>query len=73
MAANRQEGREPETRDLHDAAARTRRGFIAAALAALASALLVGLLWLFSRHAPSAGRDPNMTPEAQVPPAGPEE
>lgn len=47
-----------------DRAARTRRGFLAALAVAVGSALLIGLLWLLSRGAPSAGRDPEWTPPA---------
>lgn len=42
--------------------ARTRRGFIGALVTAVLSALLIALLWLFARRAPSAGRDPDLTP-----------
>jgi hypothetical protein len=47
-----------------DAAARrtrTRRGFLGAAIASLVSGLVIALLWLISRRAPSAGRDPALT------------
>lgn len=52
--------------------ARTRRGFLGALLAALSSALVIALLWLLSRGAPSAGRDPNWTMPAPVPTNTPE-
>ncbi len=48
--------------DAADRVARTRREFIGALATAVLSALLIGLLWLFSRRAPSAGRDPVLTP-----------
>jgi hypothetical protein len=41
---------------------RTRRNLIGAALTALGSALIVVILWLISRGAPSAGRDPAWPP-----------
>ncbi len=44
--------------------ARTRRGFIGALLAAIGSALAIGMLWLFARDAPSAGRDPAWPPDS---------
>ncbi|MBW3631520.1 MAG: hypothetical protein KY456_00690 [Chloroflexi bacterium] len=45
----------------------TRREFLGAAVVAIGSALLVGILWLIARRAPSATRDPEMTPPALVP------
>ena len=36
----------------------TRRGFLGTAVTAIVSALVIGLLWLISRGAPSAGVDP---------------
>jgi hypothetical protein len=50
-----------------DAAIRTRRGFLGALLTGVASVLLVALHWLVSRRAPSAGRDPNLTPPTLLP------
>lgn len=47
--------------------ATTRRGFVGAVIAAAASALVIVLLWLISRGAPSAGRDPSLTPEMPLP------
>ena len=47
--------------------ATTRRGFIGAVIAAGVSALVIALLWLISRNAPSAGRDPSQTPQAPLP------
>jgi hypothetical protein len=41
-----------------DSMARTRRGFIGAALAAIGSAFIIAILWLIARGAPSARRDP---------------
>src|SRR3954469_20587692 len=49
------------------AAARTRRGFLGAFIASIASGLVIVLLWLVSRNAPSAGRDPHLTPFVVVP------
>jgi hypothetical protein len=49
----------------------TRRGFLGAAVAAIASAVVIGLLWLISRGAPSAGIDPAYKPPAAVPTATP--
>ena len=45
----------------------TRREVIGATLVAGAAALVVGILWLVSRGAPSATRDPGMTLPALVP------
>ena len=38
----------------------------AAAIVTIVSALLIGFLWVISRDAPSAGRDPNLTPLVPV-------
>ncbi len=57
----------PGQRDPGEANARTRRGFLSAVVVSLASALIVGLLWLIARRAPSAGRDPDLTPPAFAP------
>lgn len=54
----------PQHGDRSARVARTRRGFVGALLTALGSALLLLLLWLVSRGAPSAGRDPEFTPPA---------
>jgi hypothetical protein len=43
-----------------------RKDVRAALIVTLVSALLIGLLWFISRDAPSAGRDPNMTPLVPV-------
>jgi hypothetical protein len=45
----------------------TRREFLGASVVAIGSALLVGILWLVARRAPSATRDPHMTPQELVP------
>lgn len=45
----------------------TRREVIGATLVAGVAALVVGILWLVSRGAPSATRDPGMTPPELVP------
>jgi hypothetical protein len=45
----------------------TRRELIGATLVAGAAALVVGILWLVSRGAPSATRDPGMALPALVP------
>lgn len=45
-----------------DRAARTRRGFLGALLAALASALAIVIVWLIARGSPSSGRDPAWPP-----------
>jgi len=50
-----------------DAAASTRRGFLGAMLVSLGAALLIGLLWIVSRNAPSAGRDPAFTAPVLAP------
>jgi hypothetical protein len=50
----------------------TRRGFLGAAVMAIMSALVIGLLWLISRGAPSAGTDPAYVPPAEVPAGEPE-
>jgi hypothetical protein len=47
----------------------TRRGFLGAAATAIVSAFIIGLLWLISRSAPSAGTDPAYVPPAVVPTA----
>ena len=47
--------------------ARTRRGFLQALLVSIGVLLVVGTIWLVSRGAPSAGRDPEFTPPAIVP------
>jgi hypothetical protein len=39
-----------------------RRGFLGAVAVSIAAAAIVGLLWSAAREAPSAGRDPNLTP-----------
>ncbi len=54
-----------------DAATSTRRGFLGAALASLGAALLIGLLWMVSHNAPSAGRDPAYTPPVLAPTRAP--
>jgi hypothetical protein len=36
----------------------TRRGFLGATVTAVVSAGVIGVLWLISRRAPSAGTDP---------------
>jgi len=38
----------------------------AALIVTIVSALLIGFLWAISRDAPSAGRDPHMTPLVPV-------
>lgn len=43
-----------------------RRDARAAIIVTVVAALLVGFLWLISRDAPSAGRDPNFTPLVPV-------
>ena len=48
------------------------RGFTGAVIVGIVSLLLVGVLWGISRSAPSAGRDPNMTPLVLVPTRTPE-
>jgi hypothetical protein len=63
-SAVRREGARPLGGSAWD---RMRHGFTAALLAGLASLLLIGGLWVVSREAPSAGRDPNMTPLVLVP------
>src|SRR5215217_199820 len=45
----------------------TRREFVQATLVAVGAALVLGILWLVSRAAPSATRDPLMTPPEIVP------
>jgi hypothetical protein len=50
----------------------TRRGFLGAAVTAIASALVIGVLWLISRRAPSAGIDPAYVPPVEVPSADPD-
>jgi hypothetical protein len=50
----------------------TRRGFLGAAATAIVSALVIGLLWLIARDAPSAGTDPVYVPPAEVPAVEPE-
>lgn len=57
----------PDPEDARMAMAHTRRGFVGAALASLVSALVVALLWLLARGAPSAGRDPNLTRPMRLP------
>ena len=47
--------------------ARTRRGFLQALLVSIGVLLAVGTIWLVSRGAPSAGRDPEFTPPAIAP------
>jgi hypothetical protein len=42
------------------------RDFRAAVIVTVVSALLIGFLWLISHNAPSAGRDPNLTPLVPV-------
>jgi len=44
-----------------------RRGFLQALLVAVGAMLTVGLAWLISRGAPSAGRDAEFTPPAPAP------
>lgn len=46
----------------------TRRGFLGAVITAIASALVIAVLWLISRGAPSAGTDPAYVPPGVVPP-----
>jgi hypothetical protein len=43
-----------------------RRDARAAVAVTVIAALLIGFLWLISRDAPSAGRDPNLTPLVPV-------
>jgi hypothetical protein len=50
----------------------TRRGFLGAAVTTVVSAVVIGLLWLISREAPSAGTDPAYVPPIVVPTAVPE-
>lgn len=50
-----------------EALTRTRRGFLGAVLASIGALLAVGLVWLVSRNAPSAGRDPEWTLPALAP------
>ncbi|MCA9877504.1 MAG: hypothetical protein KC442_06975 [Thermomicrobiales bacterium] len=45
----------------------TRRGFLGAAATALVSALTIGVLWLISRRAPSAGVDPAYVSPLETP------
>jgi hypothetical protein len=52
------EASEPDSDAQLDRVALTRRGFIGAALAAIGSAIVIALLWLIARNAPSAGSDP---------------
>jgi hypothetical protein len=52
-----------------DAIDRARRGLLGAIVAGLGAALLVAVLWLAARDAPSAGRDPNLTQPMSVPTA----
>jgi hypothetical protein len=49
----------------------TRRGFLGAAVTAIVSAVVIGVLWLVSRGAPSAGTDPAYKPPVVVPTATP--
>jgi hypothetical protein len=44
-----------------------RRGFLQALLVSVGALLAVGLTWLISRGAPSAGRDAEFTPPAPAP------
>ena len=53
------------TRD--EATARTRRGLLGSLAVSLGAALIIVLLWLITRGAPSAGTDPNLTPPAYAP------
>lgn len=46
-----------------------RQGFLGLLGVSLAAMLLIGLLWLLARGAPSAGRDPNLALPALVPTA----
>ncbi|MFN8663773.1 MAG: twin-arginine translocation signal domain-containing protein [Thermomicrobiales bacterium] len=50
----------------------TRRGFLGAVVTTVVSAVVIGLLWLISREAPSAGTDPAYVPPIVVPTAVPE-
>ena len=47
-----------------DRVERTRRGLVGAVLAAIGSALAIGLVWLIARSAPSAERDPEWSPDS---------
>jgi hypothetical protein len=49
----------------------TRRGFLGAVVTATLSALVIGVLWLISRDAPSSGTDPAYEPPVVVPTAAP--
>lgn len=44
-----------------------RRGVLQSLLAAIGALLVVGLVWIVSRDAPSAGRDPEFTPPVLAP------
>lgn len=44
-----------------------RRGFLQSLLAAIGALLVVGMAWIVSRDAPSAGRDPEFTPPMLAP------
>jgi hypothetical protein len=46
---------------------RAGQGITGAVIVGLVSLLVIGVLWGVSRNAPSAGRDPNMTPLVLVP------
>jgi len=59
-------------RDRQEPSTSTRREVVRAALVAASAALLLGALWLVSRGAPSATRDPGMTPPALVPTPSPQ-
>jgi hypothetical protein len=59
----------PERAARRDAIDRARRGLLGAVAAGLGAALLVAVLWVAARDAPSAGRDPNLTQPMLVPTA----
>ena len=43
------------------------RGFAGVVVVVVCALLLLGALWFVSRDAPSAGRDPNLTPFVLLP------
>ena len=45
----------------------TRRGLMQSLAAAIGAVVVVAVVWLVSRNAPSAGRDPEFTPPAMAP------
>ena len=64
MVRNASQGSAGNDETVH---ALARRGFLQSLLAAIGALLVVGLGWIVSRDAPSAGRDPEFTPPALAP------